>query len=183
MHQEKLQNRSFGRKVQNLREERGFTIEDLSHETGYPVDILEQIENDTMVPPVSMVIQLSRIFKIDVDQLEGESEKKASTRRARSHKKRVESYAYTPLSRPGSDKHLRAYMVTIDPETSHKGVEYHHEGEEFVYVLTGGLTIQIGENVTKLGVGKSIHFNSALHHRLSNHTKETTELLVVVYVP
>ncbi len=179
----KPQNKSFGLKVRTLREERGFTIEDLSHATGYPADILDQIENDAVVPPVSMVIQLSRIFKIDVDQLEGEDEKKASKRRARSHKKRVESYAYTPLSRPGSDNHLRAYMVTIDPETSHKGVEYHHEGEEFVYVLRGGLTIQIGENVTKLGVGKSIHFNSALHHRLSNHTNEITELLVVVYVP
>ena len=175
--------KSFGQKVRTLREDRGFSIDDLSHETGYSADMLDQIENDAVVPPVSMVIQLSRIFKIDVDQLETEDEKKASKRRAKSHKKRVESYAYTPLSRPGSDKHLRSYLVTIDPETAHKGVEYHHEGEEFVYVLKGGVTIQIGENVTKLGTGKSIHFNSALHHKLSNHTKETTELLVVVYVP
>jgi len=35
------------------------------------------------------------------------------------------------LPRPGEEKHLRAYRVTIDPETEHKGVEYHHEGEEF----------------------------------------------------
>ncbi|MBN2282657.1 MAG: cupin domain-containing protein [Deltaproteobacteria bacterium] len=174
---------SFGKKIRSLREERGLTVEDLSHETGYPADMLDKVETDKVVPPVSLVIQLSRIFKIDMDQLESEEEKKASQRRIRSHKKRVDSYAYTPLSRPGGDKHLRAYLVTIDPETKHKGVEFHHEGEEFIYVLQGGITIQVGENVSKLGPGKSIHFNSALHHKLSNHTKETAELLVIVYVP
>ena len=43
--------------------------------------------------------------------------------------------------------------------------------------------IQIGENVTRLAQGESIHFNSALHHKLSNPNPEAAELLVVVYVP
>ncbi len=175
--------KSFGQKVRTFRKEKGLSIEDLSRETGYPADMLDKVEKDAVVPPVSMVIQLSRIFRIDVEQLETEDEKKASRRRAKSHKKRVESYAYTPLTAPGSDKHLRAYLVTIDPETAHRGVEYHHEGEEFIFVLRGGLTIQIGENVSVLDPGKSIHFNSSLHHKLSNTTKEATELLVVIYIP
>ena len=62
-------------------------------------------------------------------------------------------------------------------------MEYHHEGEEFVFVLKGGITIEVGDNVSTLGKGESIHFNSALHHKLSNPNPETAELLVVVYVP
>ncbi len=73
--------------------------------------------------------------------------------------------------------------MTIEPKTEHKGAEYHHEGEEFVYVLKGGLSIQVGQNITKLKEGGNIHFNSALHHTLSNPTHETTELLVVIFVP
>ncbi len=175
--------KTFGQRIRALREDQDLSLEELAHETGYPPDLLGKIEDDTTVPPVSLVIQLSHIFKIDVDQLESTEEKKASRRRLKSHKKRVDSYAYTPLSRPGSDKHLRAYLVTIDPETGHKGVEYHHEGEEFVYVLKGGITLQIGDNVTKLKEGGYLHFNSALHHTLSNPSKETTELMVIVYVP
>jgi uncharacterized cupin superfamily protein len=87
------------------------------------------------------------------------------------------------LSKPGPDKHLRGYLVTIEAETEHKGVEYHHEGEEFVYVLQGGITIQVGDNVTSLIQGESLHFNSALHHKLSNPHGEKAQLLVVVYVP
>jgi len=175
--------KSFGQRIQALRENQGLSLEELAHETGYPLDILEEIENDNTVPPVSLVIQLSHIFKIDVDQLESVEEKKDFPTAGQKSQKKGGFHSYTPLSRAGSDKHLRAYLVTIDPETQHKGVEYHHEGEEFVYVLKGGLTIQIGDNVTKLKKAGYIHFNSALHHKLSNPTKETTELLVIVYIP
>ena len=135
------------------------------------------------MPPVSLVLQLSRVLKLNMDELETEQEAKATKRRSKSHKKRVDSYAYVPLSRPGPDKHLRGYQVTIEARTEHKGVEYHHEGEEFIYVLKGGITIQIGENVTRLAGGESIHFNSSLHHKLSNPNREVAKLLVVVYVP
>jgi quercetin dioxygenase-like cupin family protein len=141
------------------------------------------VEDNRSVPPVSLVLQLSRILKLNMDELETEEETQATKRRSRSHKKRVDSYAYTPLSKPGTNKHLRGYLVTIDALTEHKGVEYHHEGEEFVFVLEGGITIQVGENVSALAKGDSLHFNSALHHKLNNPHAEEARLLVVVYVP
>jgi mannose-6-phosphate isomerase-like protein (cupin superfamily) len=177
------QEESFGKKIRTLREEKGITLETLSQETGYPMDVLTDVEEGRIAPPVSLVLQLSRTFKIDIEQIQGGQDKEASKRRAKSHKKRVASYAYTSLTKPGEDKHLRAYLVTIDPETDHKGAEYHHEGEEFVYVLNGGVTIQVGQNSTTLKRGGSLSFNSSLHHKLSNPTKEKTELLVVIYVP
>ncbi|HOO38681.1 MAG TPA: XRE family transcriptional regulator [Deltaproteobacteria bacterium] len=175
--------KSFGQRIRSIREEKGISLEDLALETGYPLDTLEKIENDEVTPPVSLVLQLGHTFKMDIEEVEDEQEKKASKKRAKSHKKRVDSYAYVSLTKPGLDKHLRAYLVTIEPKTEHKGAEYHHEGEEFVYVLKGGLSIQVGQNITKLKEGGNIHFNSALHHKLSNPTSETTELLVVIFVP
>lgn len=174
---------SFGSKIRGLREEKGISLEALSRETGYPLEVLRDVEEGKIAPPVSLVLQLSRTFKIDIEPLQGGQEKEASKKRVKSHKKRVASYAYSSLTQPGEEKHLRAYRVTIDPETEHKGVEYHHEGEEFIYLLNGGLTIQVGQNISTLKRGGSIHFNSSLHHKLSNPTKEKAELLVVIYVP
>lgn len=175
--------KSFGQRIRSIREEKGLSLEDLAHETGYSYEILKKIEEDKTVPPVSLVLQLSRTFKVDISEIESEEEKKASKKRVKSHKKRVDSYAYTSLTRPGLDRHLRSYLVTIDPQTKHKGVEYHHEGEEFIYVLKGALTVQVGDNLTKLKPGESIQFNSALHHKLDNPADEPTELLVVIYIP
>jgi len=174
---------SFGQRIRSIRKEKGLSLEDLSLEIGYPLDVLEKVEKDEIVPPVSLVLQIGRTLKVDMEQLEVEEEKTAAKRRVKSHKKRVESYAYTSLTKPGLDRHLRAYLVTIDSSAEHKGVEYHHEGEEFIYVLKGGVTVQVGQNITTLGKEGNIHFNSALRHKLSNPTKETTELLVVIYVP
>jgi len=54
--------KSFGQRVRAIREEKGLSLEDLSHETGYASDILEKIEEDKTVPPVSLVLQISRTF-------------------------------------------------------------------------------------------------------------------------
>lgn len=174
---------SLGQRMKAGREKMGMGIQDLALETGYLPEVLIGVEEDRTVPPVSLVLQLSRVLKLNMDELETEDDALATRRRSRSHKKRVDSYAYVPLSKPGPDKHLRGYQVTIEAMTEHKGVEYHHEGEEFVFVLKGGITIQIGENVNRLVKGESIHFNSGLHHKLSNPNPEPAKLLVVVYVP
>lgn len=174
---------TFGERIRRLREAKGISLEVVSHDTGYPVNFLKEIEEGKKAPPVAVVLQLGRVFKIDMDQLQENRDKEASRRRQTSHKKRVASYAYVPLTRPGEEKHLRAYRVTIDPQTDHKGVEYHHEGEEFVYVLRGGLTISVGQNTSTLKKGECINFDSSLPHKLSNPTHEKAELLVVIYLP
>jgi quercetin dioxygenase-like cupin family protein len=183
MVRKKGEKRSLGQRMKTGREKMGMSVEDLALETGYLPEILKEVEENRTVPPVSLVLQLSRILKLNMDDLETEEETQATKRRSKSHKKRVDSYAYTPLSKPGADKHLRGYLVTIDPLTDHKGVEYHHEGEEFDFVLEGKVTLQVGENVSVLAKGESIHFNSALHHKLSNPNPEEAKLLVVIYVP
>jgi len=172
--------KSFGQSIKAYRESRKLSIKDLAHETGYPVDLLEKVEKDETTAPVALVLQLSRTLKVDVAQLNGDENKKASSR-VKSQKKRAGSYAYTQLTKSGADKHLGAYLVTIEPNTAHEGVEYHHEGEEFV--LKGKLSISVGKNTSLLSPGECIHFNSALHHALSNPSSDKTKLLVVLYIP
>ena len=174
---------SFGERIRRLREANGISMEAFSHDTGYPEEFLNDVEDGKIAPPVAVVLQLSRFFNVDVEQFEGTRGKEAARKRTTSHKKRVASYAYDSLTKPGEKKHLRAYRVTIDPETEHKGVEYHHEGEEFIFVLQGGLIIQVGQNTSTLKKGGSSNFDSSISHKLSNPTQECAELLVVIYVP
>ncbi len=174
---------SFGERVRRLREAKGIGMEALSNDTGYPEDFLEDIEDDKIAPPVAVVLQLNRVLNVDTDQPQGARGNETARKRKTSHKKRVASYAYESLTVPGEQKHLNAYRVTIDPETEHKGVEYHHEGEEFIYVIQGGLKIQVGQKTSTVKQGGCINFDSSISHKLSNPTKEKAELLVVVYVP
>ena len=174
---------SLGEKMKKAREKKGWSIDDLAREAGYPANVLKSVEADKLIPPVALILQLSRTLKLNMEADAPAAGKKASANRVTSHKKRVASYAYSSLTEADSKSHLRAYLVTIDAGVEHRGVEYRHEGEEFIYVLKGGLVIQVGANVTVLSKGGSIHFNSGLHHKLSNPTAEATKLLVTIYTP
>lgn len=183
MAQLKMKTTSLGERMKNARGKKGWSINDLAHEIGYPANFLKSVEENKLVPPVALVLQLSRTLKLDIEADDSTDGKRASNIRTKSHKKRVASYAYTSLTETSAKNHLRAYLVTIDAGTEHKGVEYKHDGEEFIYVLKGGLVIQVGVTVTALAKGDCIHFNSGLHHKLSNPTKETAKLLVTIYTP
>lgn len=173
---------TMGQRVMLHREALGWTLDRLADETGYAVEVLQAVEEDRIVPPVSLVLQLSRVLKLGDEEWDQE-DTKSTRRRKRSHQKRVDSYAYAALTRPADDKHLRAYLVTIEAQMEHHGVEYHHEGEEFIYVLKGTVQVQVGEVLSVLSRGQSLHFNSALHHKLSNSAEEAVKLLVVIYIP
>ncbi|HPC47387.1 MAG TPA: helix-turn-helix transcriptional regulator, partial [Deltaproteobacteria bacterium] len=105
---------TFGERVRSLRVDRGISLEELSRQTGYPADFIARVEEGGVAPPVALVLQLGRAFKVDIEQLEDRRSREATKRRSQSHKKRVASYAYTALTRGGTENHLRAYLVTLD---------------------------------------------------------------------
>ena len=97
--------------------------------------------------------------------------------------KRTENYAYLTLTPGAENKHLKAFKVTVDPLQDHKGVGYQHEGEEFVYILSGNMEIIVGDHVNRLNAGDSLHFNSGIRHMMRNIGQEKSEMLVVIYGP
>jgi quercetin dioxygenase-like cupin family protein len=103
--------------------------------------------------------------------------------RARQYTKRTENYAYTALTPPAENKHLKAFRILIEPMQDHKGVGYQHEGEEFVYVLSGKVEITVGEHRNRLTKGESLHFNSGITHHMKNIGKSKAQLIVTIYTP
>ncbi|MBE9593013.1 MAG: cupin domain-containing protein, partial [Proteobacteria bacterium] len=78
---------------------------------------------------------------------------------------------------------LKAFKVFIDPVSDHKSVSYQHEGEEFIYVITGKVEVTVGDNKTVLDPENSLHFNSSIVHKLRNLSSEKAEMVVVLYTP
>lgn len=175
---------SVGQRLKRLRTARGLSLETLANETGLNLDQLTRIEGDAMIPPVAVLLTLGRALEVDsAELLKDEDEAQAVERRADAVRKRTDHYSYRVLTPEGRHKHLKGFLVSIDPESDLEGPGYQHEGEEFVYVLRGRVRIKVGENVNDLETGQSLHFNSSLVHKLRNAGDELCELLVVLYVP
>jgi quercetin dioxygenase-like cupin family protein len=173
----------FSKRVMKLRKERSLTLAHLANETGLSPTYLAQVEKGEVIPPVSVILQISRALEIDSGLLLQQERKRAGTRSADDYEKRTSDYSYLNLTPEAKHKHLKAFKVFVDPRSDHKGVSYQHAGEEFVYVLKGKMEIWVGENRNLLSAGESLHFNSSIVHKLRNVSDEKAELLVILYTP
>jgi quercetin dioxygenase-like cupin family protein len=171
-----------GKRIRKIRLKKKISLDRIANETGCAIDSLKKIESGAEIPPVGTLLQISRALRIDSGELLQEQESNLK-QRIKAYTKRTDSYAYQTLTPGAENKHLKAFLVTIDPMQRHKGVGYQHEGEEFVYVLDGKVEVLVGEHLNTLKKGDSLHFNSGIRHQLKNIDKKKAELLVVIYGP
>ncbi len=171
-----------GKKIKKERTRKKMTLDRVANETGFSIDYLKKIEAGKEIPPVGALLQIARALEIDSGFFLREQETSLESR-IRAYTKRTENYAYTSLTPGAESKHLKAFKVSIEAMQDHKGVGYQHEGEEFIYVLSGKIEVMVGDHVNTLGEGDSLHFNSGIRHQLRNIGKKQAELIVVVYGP
>src|SRR4030042_1489043 len=175
---------SFGQRIKKLREDHKMSVVDLAEKTGQPLEYIDQVESDSLTPPVSFLLQLSNALQIDPSHFLTDQEKiQIDGKRQESFAKRTQNYSYRTLTPGAEDKHLRAFMVTIEPREKHKIVEYKHPGEEFIFVYKGELELTLGNKVHHLTQGETIHFDSETKHKLRNIADEKCELMVTLYTP
>jgi transcriptional regulator with XRE-family HTH domain len=171
----------IGRKVRTYREEKGLSLEALAAKAGCSEEYLEWLEEGQVEPSVALLISLAKALHLNSTAFIKMDE--APERRLEEEAKRTQHYSYKTLTTSNPDSHLMAFHVTIPPKVDHSGVGYQHEGEEFVFVLSGQVEVTVGEDKTLLEPSESLRFNSNIDHHLSNSSDQTTELLVILYVP
>jgi quercetin dioxygenase-like cupin family protein len=180
----KIDEKSFGAKMKQLRQLRKISYEQLANKTGFSQRYLKEIEDGMAIPPVSAVIQIAKALAIDAGSFLSAEEQEASVkRRKESFYKRTQAYSYKTLTPEAETKHMKAFLVTIDPKQDHRMVDYKHEGEEFLYVLRGHVEVMVGESQNILKKGETLHFDSGITHKLRNVSDEEAKLLVVIYTP
>jgi quercetin dioxygenase-like cupin family protein len=184
MEMKKVDEKFFGTKMQQLRQMRKVSLEKLASETGLSQRYLRGIEDGTITPPVSTVLQVAKALAVDSGSFLSAEKHEASEKRKReSFFKRTQAYAYQTLTPDAATKHMKAFLITIDPRQDHKMVEYRHDGEEFLYILKGHIEAMVGEERHHLKKGDSLHFNSGLTHKLRNLGDDKAKLIVVIYTP
>jgi len=180
----KIDEKSFGTKMKQLRQAKKTSYEELANKTGFSQRYLKEIEEGIAIPPVSAVIQIAKALSIDSGSfLSAEQQEASEKRRRETFYKRTKAYSYKTLTPEAETRHMKAFLVTIDPKQDHKMVDYKHDGEEFLYVLKGQIEVMVGENENLLKKGETLHFDSGITHKLRNISDEEAKLLVVIYTP
>ncbi|WP_022664982.1 helix-turn-helix domain-containing protein [Desulfospira joergensenii] len=172
----------IGKRIRKARLDKKMSLDAMANETGMSKEFIKQIEGGKKRPSVGTLLQISRTLQLDSSFLLKDQEENLE-KRSDAYTKRTDNYAYTPLTPGAENKHLKAFRIVVEAGTSHDGVGFQHEGEEFVYVLEGRVEVQVGEHVNALKPGDSLHFNSGIKHDLRNVSDVDALLIVVVYAP
>jgi quercetin dioxygenase-like cupin family protein len=77
---------------------------------------------------------------------------------------------------------MEPFIIDISPNEKDQSLKSSHEGEEFIYVLEGIVTVHYGNDTIELGKGDSIYMDSIVKHLVTT-TAETARILALVYVP
>ena len=173
--------KSVGQRISQVRQQKGLSIQELAEQAGCSEEYLGWVEEEQVDPPVALLLRLAKAMQLDSGVFLHTSD--LPSQRLEEASKRTKNYSYQTLTPPEEDKHLMAFLVTVPPKTDHEDVGYRHEGEEFIYVLSGEVMLTVEQDQKRLTERQSLRFNAGLAHHLSNPGDKETELLVILYVP
>ena len=177
-----------GKRIQQLREERGISIDDLSNLTGFDVARLENIESGKEKPQLGTVMKLSKALDSAVGRLVSgmgtrlysitrKNERKQVTRSSSATSKK-NVYSYMSLAPEVQGRHMEALIVQLE-KSEEKDLSVHN-GEEFIFVLEGVVNLTIATESYDLDPGDSAYYLSTTSHFITAKTDKAT-ILAVLY--
>ena len=169
----------FGSRLRELRRSRGWTLEELACRSSLSKAFLSRLESGGRQASIAAALTLSRIFNVSLASLfESQPEPCVIVRGADAVEKSVNGLKYVPLSHAGRFFNLQPIKVTV-PVLRRGNEHYHHAGEEWIFVLSGALTLSLAGKTYDLVPGDAAHFDSRLPHRLIAKGKRDAEVLLV----
>ncbi len=169
---------AIGSHLRRLRAKRRLSLAQVAQAVGISVGFLSALERSQMSGSVGTLRKLARFYKTNI--LDFYDATGASSRQVRPEQRKVLEAG------PGVQMELLAWGNTVmEPHLfrvapkADSGDSYMHEGEEFLYVLRGELTITLEKEEYRLKAGDSFYFESATQHHWKNPGRAETWVLWV----
>lgn len=181
---------AIGSRLRNIRKAKGLTLDVLAEEIGLTKGYLSKVETGRKVPPIATLARVARALETDVATLlqgGGSAEKAIATgvslMRANERHQVVRGgsafgYDYQALTHHIDSKHMEPFIFTF-PAQILREVFFEHEGEEMIFVLSGTVEFQIGQETYELAPGDCIYFDSAIPHRGRGLRGEAKAVVVI----
>ena len=189
-------NTIVGHKIKGIRESKNLTVEDIAESSGLSVEQIVSIETDQNLPSLGPLIKIARAlgvrlgtFMDDNDALgpvvcrAADRERNNSISFSNGATDARKHMEYHPLAQQKAGRHMEPFIIDINPENSPEFQLSAHEGEEFIYVMSGEVEIVYGKETYRLEEGDSIFYDSIVKHHVHGAPGKSAKILAVVYIP
>lgn len=184
--------KKIGERLATLRKERNLKPEDLATRSGVLVSEIEAIEASRESPTIAPLVKLSRALGVRMGTFlddaggAGPVVSRAGTaeevmRASGQASPQSGALSFHALAQGKSGRSMEPFIVEVRPTGGAEAPSSSHEGEEFIYVMEGGIEVRYGADVYKLGVGDSIYYDSIVPHLVCSSAP--ARILAVIYAP
>lgn len=182
---------SIGERLAKLRAQRRVTLERLAAVTGFTKGYLSKIENSRKVPPIGSLARIATALGADIAYF-FQSAREASPRNAVSvvHRKDRQpvvrggtafGYDYATLAHHRRNKRMEPFLFSF-PRRIDRHVHFEHEGEEFLFILSGRVEFEVSGEKYILEEGDSLYFDASQPHK-GRALGASAKAIVVTYTP
>jgi transcriptional regulator with XRE-family HTH domain len=179
----------LGERIREAREMRELTLEDLSSRTGISVETLERVESGQATPPLGALVRVGKALEMQMgyfisgaaDQPMCVVRSESRPKVARRTQKAAEQYGYVyeSLAPEKANRLMEPFLVTMTPTKF--GELSNHDGQEFIFVLEGEISVRVEEEAEVLRAGDSVYYDSSHPHLVKCHGKEPAKILAMIY--
>ena len=172
----------LGSRLRDLRTARSWTQEELARRAGLSKSYLSRIEDGDRQPSLASLLSLSQAFDVALAALftvsAAEKAHCVVLRAGSVPAQAGNGLRYTPLSPPNGSMEMQPIRVVV-PAGREDGEGYRHDGEEWLFVLSGTLRLALADETHTLHPGDTAHFDARVPHRLSALDGCDAELILV----
>jgi transcriptional regulator with XRE-family HTH domain len=174
---------SIGERLSMMRQGKGLTQEELASRADLTKGFISQVErNLTSLSVESLLAILDALDEKPSTFFDAASEQKLVFKvkdRVELEKEDVASFQI--LVPAAQNRLMDPALVALKP--GEKMEEGPHEGEEFGFVLSGGIELSLGGKTYKLRRGECFYFRASKRHRIANRRKTRALVLWVSSPP
>ncbi|WNS75743.1 cupin domain-containing protein [Bacillus sp. DTU_2020_1000418_1_SI_GHA_SEK_038] len=176
-----MDNKKLGNRVKSIRKNNKMTLKQVSEKTGLSISFLSQVERSKSSATLSSIrkisealgVNLSDFFQTDCDPKSGIIKKEDH----KEHRSDEVNFTFTNLSGI-TNPIFEPILATLYP--GDKNISpYTHNGQEFIYILEGTLSVILDNKEYSLRPGDSIHIESTTPHIWYNDTEQIVKLLLI----
>jgi mannose-6-phosphate isomerase-like protein (cupin superfamily) len=91
------------------------------------------------------------------------------------------SYTYEALGAGKAGRKMEPFLVRLQPLLDRNVVRNSHEGEEFLFVLSGKVEVFLDKYSDVLSEGDCIYYNSTIPHHVHSAEEREALILAVIY--
>jgi quercetin dioxygenase-like cupin family protein len=188
-----------GKRIIELCKTYSVSLEALAERSGLPIALIRRIAEEDHIPDLAPLIKISRALGVRLGTLLDDHEElgpvitRAGTAgdtarfitgvpgegsgKAEDHK----GLTFKALSADKGGRHMEPFIVDIEPDAEQK--KSSHEGEEFIYIISGKLALEYGAQAEILNEGDSVYYDSIVPHRVISADGRPVRILAVIYTP